>query len=132
MSDETGLPDIPAVEPVTTPAVPEKVFDKFWMRSLTVQSPGPKDTTMVRAEFRPYDGDDVKNPEVEGDIVSVEIPDLFGLISGACEPDAPTEVRQAVGQAMGAVIQALIRYGQYQKKFAKPTEEILPKDVPQG
>ena len=107
----SGLPELINNEPVIIPAIPEKIFDRFWQRLLTVSAPTPAEPCRAYCEFRPYrvvNGQgEVKSPEVDGDIRAVEVVDLFALENPNIEPLLTLETRQALGQAMYMTLQAL-------------------------
>ena len=105
------LPQLITDEPITVPAIAEKVYDRYWLRLLTITAPTPGEPARVYAEFRPSRNVDgiveVKSPEVDGDIEVLTVDNLFGLEDPNCEPMITPETRQFAMQAMGMVLQTM-------------------------
>ena len=124
----SGLPELINNEPVIIPAIPEKKFDHYWQRLLTVSAPTPQEPCRAYVEFRPYrvvDGiGEVKDPEINGDIKVMTIDDLFALENPNIEPMLTPETRQALGQAMYMTLQALKLVARDKGVFGLP--EVVP------
>ena len=88
MSD---YPDFVNPTPIIVPPVAEVVWDRYWLRRLTINAPTPQEPATLYAEFRPCRnvvdeqgnmvGKEVK-PEVDGDIQVFTVNDLFAVANG--------------------------------------------------
>lgn len=92
---------------IVIPAIAEKIYDKYWIRLLTISAPSPQQQAKLYVEFKPCrdildaNGNiidkELKEPEVSGDIKLIEVDDLFALAGE----------NQLFAQAMEYVFQAL-------------------------
>jgi len=106
--------------PITIPPVAAKVYDKFWLRLLTIAAPSTSAEASLYAEFQPCRdltdangnpiGKELK-PEQDGDIKVVRCDSLMTLAASDTE----------MATAMESVFIALKKYGAAQGVFPTPT-----------
>jgi hypothetical protein len=108
--------------PIIIPPIEAKIYDKYWLRALSINAPTTTGEATLYAEFRPCrdllnsEGNvvskELKEPEVDGDIKVVKIDNLFNLAYS----------NQNFAIAMESVFAAL-------KEYAFP-DPIVPPEEP--
>ncbi len=74
------LPKIIASEPITEPAVPEKVYDEYWLADMRVRAMIPDQPVRINATLLPSFVDTEGNREVnQANAKHVVIEDAFAL-----------------------------------------------------
>lgn len=109
-----------AVEPVIEPAKPQVIYDKYWLETLVIRAPDPKQDAKLSARFKLYN--DVTRefaPNVE--FVSLEIPSLFAT---AAQDILVATAMETVFQALAAELQKKLTY------VPPPVEEPTPEEPP--
>lgn len=96
--------DLNMTEAKVTPATEAKEFPLAWIRLLSLT--GGPNGMRAYAELAPYrrlaDGTgEVKTPEVQGDIVEVEVPDILAMASTGGNPELVENTILAFLQAGG-------------------------------
>ena len=122
MSD---YPDFVNPTPITVPPVAEVVWDRYWLRRLTINAPTPQESATLYAEFRPCRnvvdeqgnmvGKEVK-PEVDGDIRVFTVNDLFAVANG----------NQGLQNVLALMLSALNTLA-----FPAPASEPTPAPIPE-
>ncbi len=84
--------------PVTVPAVPEKVYDKLWITRIMVESPAPDQQANAVVVGIPWDG---AGSILAGPVMTKTIPNIFGMAT----------VDQDVADAINALLKVVNKYG---------------------
>ena len=111
--------------PIIIPPVEAKIYDKYWLRVLTINAPTTTGEATLYAQFRPCRdildsegnviGKELKEPEVDGDIKVVQIDNLFNLAYS----------NQNFAMAMEMVFRALKEYA-FPEPVLPPVEPVEP------
>jgi hypothetical protein len=85
--------------PVITPAIDEKVFDKKWISHIRINSPTNTKAAVV-AHLIPYNGSEL----LEGPIEQLFIPNIFEAMQ---DPNRPEELRTLMMHTMELILRTI-------------------------
>jgi hypothetical protein len=110
--EQTGFTQFMATVPIIMPPVPQVVYDKYWLRLMTITAPEPGMPARLYAEFRPCrdadapQGKEVKKPEVDGDIKVIVIDDIWALVDHPSMGGSVTAVMEGIFATLNAYAKA--------------------------
>lgn len=102
--------------PVVIPPTAEKVYDKFWLSHIRINSTGV-DNAQAIAHLAPYNGESILDEAGENIVID-------NLFTAMVDENRPAALRTLLAQTMDLLLQTIKAEREYQKTL-QTNEEVI-------